>query len=676
MFAAIDAGDSVGATAIDEREVDPTFNRIETQVFAAANASRATATRELDTLARIQSRVMTMAPVIIVCGISLAVFFWMILRRYEHGAEEAMLRETIATHQRERRYRSLAQNTSDVILTCGATGSITYQSPAAETAWGYGAAELLNQNLMTLVHVEDLPAFTALFERVRADRGPPSACEATATELQLRDGAGQWRWVQMIMRDLLNDSAVRGVVVTIRDIEERKAFEQQLTHQAFYNSLTGLPNRLLFRDRLHQALVRASRQETRVGLLLLDLDNFKLINDSLGHLVGDELLIKAAARLEACVRAEDTVARLGGDEFVIVLEQLTSESDALPVAEAITTQFGRKFSLAGHDVIVTVSIGIALDDAGLDQVNNLLRNADVAMYRAKSDGKGRYAIFDAGMHMASLAQLELESDLRRALAEGELRVYYQGIVAMDPGHIDEVEALVRWQHPVRGLVAPSDFIGVAEETGLIVQLGQWVLEEACRQVVGWHVQFPADPPLMLSVNLSPRQFQVPDLVEEVARALRETGLPANCLKLEITEGVIMRDIEATILKLRRLKRLGIRIAVDDFGTGHSSLSYLKRLPVDVLKIDQSFVSGLGRNQEDIAIVRAIISLAKSLDLTVTGEGIETQYQADLLGAWGCDLGQGYYYGKPVDDAAMTAILRKAGHGGHGVLEQTASAAPT
>jgi EAL domain-containing protein (putative c-di-GMP-specific phosphodiesterase class I) len=319
------------------------------------------------------------------------------------------------------------------------------------------------------------------------------------------------------------------------------------------------------------------------------------------------------------------------------------------------------FTLGGRDLVITISVGIALGDPGLEQADSLLRNADVAMYRAKNHGKARYVVFDPSMHIDALARLELEDDLRHALPRGELRVHYQPIVLMASGEVNEVEALVRWQHPTRGLVMPADFIPIAEETGLIVPLGMWVLEEACRQLVAWHRQFPAEPPLMLNVNLSPRQFQQPDLVEEVARTLRETGLAPGCLKLEITEGIIMRDVEATIATLWQLKELGVQLAIDDFGTGHSSLAYLKRLPLDVLKIDRSFVKGLGSDQADTAIVRAIISLAKSLGITVTGEGIETAEQASLLAAWACDRGQGYYYAKPLDGAGTAKFLGVVEH---------------
>jgi EAL domain-containing protein (putative c-di-GMP-specific phosphodiesterase class I) len=310
---------------------------------------------------------------------------------------------------------------------------------------------------------------------------------------------------------------------------------------------------------------------------------------------------------------------------------------------------------------VTASIGIAVSNAGKEHADNLLRNADVAMYRAKSEGRARYVLFEPSMHSASLARLELENDLRHALQHGELRVHYQPIVAMGTGKATEVEALVRWQHPTRGLVLPNEFIPMAEETGLIIPLGMWVLEEACRQVAAWHRHFPTQPLLILSVNLSPRQFQQPSLVADVARALKNSGFPGDCLKLEITEGIIMRDVESTIRTLWELKDLGLQLAIDDFGTGYSSLSYLKRLPLDVLKIDRSFVNGIGHNQEDVAIVHAIMAMAKSLNFKVTGEGIETAEQAALLTEWGCDCGQGYLFSKPLDSDKAGALLRSAAH---------------
>ena len=657
MFTAVDANDTAAANAIDQAEVDPSFDEIEPQVIALSDRHRLIAAAQLEALTNIQARVLLATPVVFAFGAALVIFFWRVLRAFQRRSEEGMAREAASTRSSERRFRGLVQNTSDMILICAAPGTVTYQSPAAEAIWGHQAAGLLGEAVVALVHPDDQPALRDLWEQLR--QAPPGGEAARTTELRLRDGAGAWRQAELAVTNLLHDPAVQGLVATVRDITERKAFEQQLTQQAFYDTLTGLPNRVLFRDRLEQALVRAGRRMDAVGLLFLDLDNFKLVNDSLGHQVGDKLLVEAAARLRACVRMQDTVARLSGDEFVVVLDLLAGEADALPVAKAIAHQFSRPFALDGREVVITASIGIAISNAGREHAEGLVRNADMAMYRAKSDGRARYVMFDPSMHTDALARLELENDLRHALSHQELRVHYQPIVTMDTGSFTEVEALVRWQHPTRGLVCPGDFIPIAEETGLIIPLGMWVLEEACRQVVAWHEQFPTKPPLTLSVNLSPRQFQQASLVAEVAEALRASGLPASRLKLEITEGVIMRDAEATIRTLWELKDLGLQLAIDDFGTGYSSLSYLKRLPLDVLKIDRSFVSGIGQNQEDTAIVHAIMALAKSLNLRVTGEGIETAEQATLLGEWGCDRGQGYLFSKPLDGQTAGALLKAA-----------------
>ena len=652
MFAAIDAGDTARANALDSGEVDPTFDTIGEQVFAAAAASRDRAMQQLGSLMTVQNRIVVATPIVFALGFLLVVFFWLVMRAFETKAQQAAARETAAALSNERRLRALIQNAGEVILICAPTGAITYQSPAAETAWGYMATGLLEQRCIDLIHPDEQPAARALWDQVVMTPGATSDIE-----VRVRDATGVWRYVELIVTNLLQEPAIGGLVVTTHDIDERKAFERQLTQQAFYDSLTGLPNRSLFRDRLGQALARTERWHDKVGLLFIDLDNFKLVNDSLGHHVGDELLVEAARRLRSCLRAEDTVARLGGDEFVVLVERLATEADIRPVVDSLTQHFAQPFELDGRDVVITASIGIALGDGSRDDADDLLRNADVAMYRAKTGGKGRSVLFDSTMHDDALARLETEADLRHALERGELRVHYQPIVYLRSGAIAEVEALVRWQHPTRGLVAPSDFIPIAEETGLILPIGLWVLQEACRQMAAWHAERPAGPPLIVGVNLSPRQFQMVDLVEQVEAALRQSGLPASCLKLEITEGVIMRDVEATIATLWRLKNLGLQLAVDDFGTGYSSLSYLKRLPLDVLKIDRSFVTGLGQNSEDKAIVQAILSLAESLHLTVTAEGIETSEQASALRGWSCDRGQGYYFAKPLDAASLWARLQ-------------------
>lgn len=652
MFAAVDAGDAELANKIDGAEVDPSFAEIEAKIDTAANAHRAVAAENLSQLAIVQTGVLIATPVVFILGMGLLFLFWRVLQTYRQQAILAMTNETAAIARSEKRFRALVHSSSDVVMICAADGAITYEGPTAQSAWGYAVGALLNTPIAALVHPDDQAAWRDFFSQLC---GSPGATRST--ELRLRNAGGTWAQSEITLTNMLAEPAVAGLVATARDITERKAFEAQLTRQALYDSLTLLPNRVLLRDRIEQALSRASRMKTKIGVLFIDLDNFKAINDSLGHRIGDELLTQAATRLRSCVREENTVARLGGDEFVILIEHLSSEVEAVHVAERIEKQFGKAFTLGGREFVVTTSIGIALSEAGHD-AEKIMRDADIAMYSAKGRGKAQHVVFDASMQTDTLAQLVLENDLRHAIERHELRLHYQPIVRLETGEVTEVEALLRWQHPTRGLLAPMVFIPLAEETGLIVPIGGWVLKEACRQVASWQAAFPRNPPLTVSVNLSPRQFQQPNLVEQVEQTLCETGLSAHSLKLEITEGTIMRDVETTATALSGLKRLGVQLAVDDFGTGYSSLAYLSRLPLDILKIDRSFVRGIDRDGEDTAIVRAIISMAKSMHLSVTGEGIETAEQAALLRTWACDLGQGFYYSRPLEAANLEALLGK------------------
>jgi diguanylate cyclase (GGDEF)-like protein len=431
--------------------------------------------------------------------------------------------------------------------------------------------------------------------------------------------------------------------------------DKHLRYLAGTDPLTGLPNRTLFLNHLEQGLARAERWPRPVGVLFLDLDNFKVINDSLGHQGGDLLLVEIARRIRGCVRDNDTVARLGGDEFTVLVEDIEGVDEATALAERVAVTLRQPVRLGEREIFVSASVGVALSRPGKDGPESLLRNADMAMYQAKANGKARHAVFDQSMEARALARLELETDLRHALERDELRVYYQPITALADGHIAEMEALIRWEHPVRGMISPDEFIPIAEETGLIVALGQWVLEMACRQGAAWREAYPQEPPVM-SVNLSGRQFQHPSLVADIGHALLQSGLAPSALKLEITESVIMHDAEATILALHQLKQLGIQLAIDDFGTGYSSLSYLKRFRVDTLKVDRSFVNGLGRDSMDTAIVQSVVALAKALHLDVTAEGIETQAQRSELLALGCDRGQGYLFAKPLPAHEMDMLL--------------------
>jgi diguanylate cyclase (GGDEF)-like protein len=437
---------------------------------------------------------------------------------------------------------------------------------------------------------------------------------------------------------------------------ERQTFQQQLWRQAFHDPLTGLPNRALFRDRLEQALNRAERRMRSVAVLFLDIDNFKLVNDSLGHEQGDALLLTVAERLQACLRVADTAARIGGDEFTLLLEEVSDVEDARAVADRVAAALRAPLVLAGQEVFPTASIGIALSAPRRSRPESVLREADIAMYQAKAEGKDRAAVFDETMHAQAAERLTLEADLRRAIDRGELLVHYQPIVSLRDRAIVEVEALVRWQHPERGLVSPAEFIPVAEATGLIVPIGQQVLEQACRQVVAWQTRDPAQPNLVVSVNLSARQFQHPGLLADIRRAVGAAGLDPHCLKLEITESTVMQDAEAAVAIMHELKTLGIQLAIDDFGTGYSSLGYLKRFPIDTLKIDRSFVNGLGQDAQDTAIVRSVLALARSLGLSVTAEGIETTAHETQLAALECDRGQGYLFARPLAARDVDTIL--------------------
>ncbi|MEO8968066.1 MAG: EAL domain-containing protein, partial [Solirubrobacteraceae bacterium] len=438
------------------------------------------------------------------------------------------------------------------------------------------------------------------------------------------------------------------------------AFERQLTdddmrHRALHDDLTGLPNRLLFMDRLGQALERVRRSKGLSAILFMDLDRFNLVNDSLGHAVGDELLAATAPRLKQAVRSTDTVARFGGDEFGILLEEIVSEQDAIDMAERIASVFNRPFVLGGDEHFVSTSIGIALAEGG-ERPEDVVREADTAMYRAKERGRARYELFDERLRGRALSRLRVESDLRRALERDELTLEYQPLVSLRDLSIVGVEALIRWEHPERGRIAPGDFVPIAEENGLIEPIGRWVLEHACRQAAAWYRGRPDAAPISMAVNLSAVQLSSRGLIDAVAGALRAAGVDPSCLSLEITESVMLADADGLGDVLARLKALGVQLVLDDFGTGYSSLSYLTRLPIDVLKVDRSFIDGLGTEARDTAITEAIVAMSHALSLRVVGEGAETDLQVAELGRLGCDYVQGYHFSRPVSADAITAML--------------------
>jgi diguanylate cyclase (GGDEF)-like protein/PAS domain S-box-containing protein len=570
--------------------------------------------------------------------------------------DSAQVTEELVRRQSEARFSSLVQNSSDVVMVVDADSTIRYMSPSVERVLNYTANALEGTRLTGLIHAEDKAnVLQFLTADGREDDGHPAL-----TEFRMRHRDDFWLNVEALRTNLLHDDNVRGIVLNTRDVSERKAFEEQLAHQAFHDSITGLANRALFKDRVEHALERQGRDGDIDTVLFMDLDDFKTINDSLGHAAGDRLLGEVGDRVKSTLRLADTAARLGGDEFAILLEDGGDGIDAAEVAARILARLEGPILLEGKEVFVRASIGIASADrsrtSGPEGAEELLRNADVAMYMAKEAGKGRYQVFEPAMHDTALKRLELKADLQRAVDNSEFVLHYQPIIELASGQIEGLEALVRWQHPQRGMVAPLDFIPLAEETGLIVEIGLWVLREACTRAQALQEQFPMSPPLHMSVNLSARQLQRPEIVDEVAAALMQSGLDASSLVLEITESVMMQDMDLSIQRLAELKALGVLLAVDDFGTGYSSLNYIRRFPVDILKVDKSFVDGVNEGGEESALTAAIIELAGILKLRPVAEGIERADQLDRLLTLKCDLGQGFYFAKPLPLEGIEDLL--------------------
>lgn len=563
--------------------------------------------------------------------------------------------EAHALRAGDARVRALVGHAADIVAIVDARSVPSYVSPGVERVLGYRPDEILPLGLVTFAHPDDVGLFLGLFAAVQ-DR--PEHSEAAVVRFRHRDGL--YRHLDCTVTNLLDNVAVRGIVVNARDVTEQAAAVRALEQRALHDALTGLPNRLLFRHRLAHALDRSGREAAPVAILFLDLDNFKVVNDSLGHPAGDALLVATARRLEECLRHGDTVARLGGDEFIILLEEVRNVEEALGLARRLLVCVEGPVSIGGRNVQTTASIGVAWHQGGDQSPDDLLRDADTAMYRAKAGGRDRIALFEPWMNVEALARLELEEELRRAISRQELRLVYQPIVDLASGQVERFEALVRWQHPARGLLLPDTFIPVAEETGLVVPLGQWVLEEACQQLRRWRDWFPERSTLGLSVNLSVRQVQDPTLVELVADVLSTTGLQAEALQLEITESAVMPDQRVARTLLRQLKEQGVRLALDDFGTGYSSLNYLRGFPTDVLKIARSFVNGMVREPRDAAIVAAIIDLGHALGMIVTAEGVKTKTQANKLLAMGCDQGQGYDFARPLRAKAVPTYLARPG----------------
>ena len=564
--------------------------------------------------------------------------------------EQRVIQRTIDIGTRERWFRALVQNSSDVVTVVDPHGVVRYQTPSAERVLGHNPYEMVDKNLTELMRPAD---GRELLDALRAATEEPGSVRTLEFPLWHRDG--RWRETETTITSLVTEPHVRGLVLNTRDVSERRRLQKELMQQAYSDALTGLANRALFRERIRAELAEAAPMT--VAVRFLDLNGFKSVNDTQGHAVGDRLLTLVGQRLKNCVRPGDLVARLGGDEFGILVTGESAEEGAIWVADRVRRVLAHDFELETRQVPLGASVGIALNEHGDETADQLLSNADLAMYRAKTSERTEFVRFESAMHQDLLARVQAEADLRAAVADGDLRLNYQPIVELATGRVMGVEALSRWTHPERGVIDPEEFIELAEQTGLVEKIGGWALREACLDAARW--QPFADPSrgvFRIAVNVSARQI-TPAFPGIVAEALEAAGLPGNALTIEVTESVLMARPEEAVEILGQVKRLGVRIAVDDFGTGYSSLSYLSRFPVDILKIDRSFVEHATSEPEKAELVRTIVHLGRALGLNTVAEGIETPEQHRFLLDLGCPLGQGFLFAQPMPQAEVLAYLR-------------------
>ena len=572
--------------------------------------------------------------------------------------------------ERDQLFQLISENAADMIALVGSDGRRLYNSPAYQKVLGYSPEDLKTTSSFEQIHPDDRPRVAQAAEKARRSG------QGERVEYRIRHKDGSWRTLESTANAIRN---ARGktdkLVIVNRDITERKRAEELLAHNAFHDGLTSLPNRALFIDRLQHALTLSKRHANyKFAVLLIDIDEFKIVNDSLGHAAGDELLIQIGQRLKDSVRRadtvsrprissapnwpnhdEDTLARLGGDEFTILLDDIRDPIEAVRVAERVQAELATPFVVDQQEIVISASIGIAASTSPHTEAEHLLRDADIAMYRAKRSGKARCEVSDTAMHETAVKRLRLETDLRKALDQGEFRVFYQPIVSLQTGKITGFEALTRWQRAGK-IVPPIDFIAVAEEIGLIIPMNRQLRREACQQLQAWQSEFPANPPLTMSVNITSKEFAQPDLASEIGKTLAEIGFDPACLQLEIVETIAMGDAEKSGQVLAQLKALGVRLSIDDFGTGYSSLSRLRRIPVDTLKIDRAFIMNMDSDPESHEIVRIIIMLAHNLGLKVVAEGTETEEHVRLLKQLNCETAQGYNYSRPADAQAMVKLL--------------------
>jgi len=598
-------------------------------------------------------------------GLIALVLLFDIYTVYQH-LQLSRVRRQLA--DRDRLFQLITENAADMIAVIDKDGRRIYNSPAYQRILGYSEDELNATSPQEQIHPDDLARVMGAAEKAKVSG------QGERLEYRILHKDGSWRVFESTASVMHNiGGEIEGLVIVNRDITDRRRAEETLAYNAFHDGLTKLANRELLLDRIGRAVISAHRHDNfKFALLFIDIDGFKLVNDSLGHTAGDALLIQIAERLTACLRHADTIsraqqgdadevifsdtlARPGGDEFLVLAEELREPSDAIRIAERIRQRLAAPFEINGHEIVVTASVGIAFSSDTSADAQEVLRDAEIAMYRAKNTGRARTEVFDSAMHSSALKRLQLEADLRKGVERGEFRVHYQPIVSLHDQKIVSFEALSRWQRP-EGMVMPKDFIPVADETGIILQINRQMLPEACRQLRAWQCTFPSTPPLSLSVNISSRQFVQANLAEEISQLLKQSDVNPRCIDLEITETIAMADVERSATVLAQLKSLGVGLGIDDFGTGYSSLSRLQGFHVDTLKIDRAFVSRMDVDSETHEIVRIIVMLAHTLGLRVVAEGVETQAQLEMLGNIGCDRAQGYLFSKPADPNSIEKLL--------------------